>query len=55
MLTVEHLARGDNLRPVPRERVTTAIAALRLFAGIEAGTAIERDADRRRIEDAERR
>lgn len=55
MLTVEKIARGDNLRPVRPEKVRTAEAFATLVRSIDAGVEIERPPAQRRDDDAEGR
>ena len=56
MLTVEQLKKGDNVRPVSRERETVARAFVTFGRWLEQGVAIEPESRRRRRdEDAEGR
>lgn len=41
MLKLEHVLRGDNLRPVRRENAQVALAALEFVVTIEEGSAIK--------------
>lgn len=55
MLTVEHLARGDNLRPISNDRKSFAVAALKFTRWDEAGVAVERTPPGRKEDDAKDR
>lgn len=55
MLTVDKLEKGDNLRPIRKDKERTAVAALKFVGWLEHGSAIVPEPPRRRDEDAERR
>ena len=55
MLTVEHLARGDNLRPISADRKKFAEAALTFTGWVAAGIAVEKTPPARKEDDAKDR